>query len=118
LSAASVSDLFKPSLTEKAAASIAYFPDSQWSVGLCLAKNDWPGRRKKGSGYCRLLPYHDSDISLTHAKGWGWAGTYYFLDPTTGIAVVFGTQVVPPIDTETVKLWEEVEKVIYAGLGV
>jgi len=40
------------------------------------------------------------------------------LDPTTGIAVVFGTQVVPPIDTETVKLWEEVEKVVYAGLGV
>ena len=40
------------------------------------------------------------------------------MDPTTGIAAVFGTQVVPPIDTETVKLWEEVEKVIYAGLGV
>jgi len=98
LSVGSVSDLFKPTLPANAAPSIP-FPDSQWSVGLSLANNDWPGRRKKGSGFW-----------------WGWAGTYYFMDPSTGIAVVFGTLVAPPPDAETLTLWEEVEKAIYAGL--
>lgn len=48
--------------------------------------------------------------------GYGWAGTYYFMDPTTGIAVVYGTQVVPTCDEEVVKLWEQLERAVYAGL--
>lgn len=48
--------------------------------------------------------------------GYGWAGTYYFMDPATGIAVVYGTQVVPTTDIEVVALWDRLERALYAGL--
>lgn len=49
--------------------------------------------------------------------GYGWAGTYYFVDPETGIAAVYGTQVVPTCDAEVVQLWEELERALYAGIS-
>lgn len=53
---------------------------------------------------------------LNTTKGYGWAGTYYFVDPETGIAVVFGTQVAPANDPEMKRLWAELEQAFYAGL--
>ncbi|KAF8902601.1 beta-lactamase/transpeptidase-like protein [Gymnopilus junonius] len=73
--------------------------DVSFGVGLCLATADWPGRRKKGSGFW-----------------YGWAGTYYFIDPAAGIAVTYGTQVVPTCDVEVERLWEALERALYAGL--
>ncbi|KAJ6557362.1 beta-lactamase/transpeptidase-like protein [Mycena vulgaris] len=74
----------------------------QFSRGLMLNMVDRPGRSRKGTG------------------SWaGWASTSYFVDPETGIAVVFGTQLVPGasgFDLEYQKLWAEVEEAIYAGL--
>jgi hypothetical protein len=40
------------------------------------------------------------------------------MDPATGIAVVFGTQVVPRslFDMEVWKVWGQLEKLTYAGV--
>ncbi|KAF9541421.1 beta-lactamase/transpeptidase-like protein [Agrocybe pediades] len=70
-----------------------------FGLGICLAKEDWDGRKKKGSGFW-----------------YGWAGTYYFMDPQTGIAAVYGTQLVPTFDTEVKQLWDRLERALYAGL--
>jgi hypothetical protein len=51
-----------------------------------------------------------------YTKGYGWANTYHFLDPETGVALVFGSQLVPPRDAEMLKLWDELEGIIYSGL--
>ena len=49
--------------------------------------------------------------------GSGWAGTNYFLDPATGIAVVFGTQAIPPFfDLGVHLIWPQLEMLTYAGL--
>jgi len=50
--------------------------------------------------------------------GGGWAGTKHFMDPTTGIAVVFGAQVVPSpqYDAEVYEVFDQLEKLTYAGL--
>ena len=57
-----------------------------------------------------------SYLSMT---GGGWVGTQGFLDPVTGIAAVFGVQVIPrPIfDLESYGIWDQLEKLTYAGLG-
>ncbi|KDR77296.1 hypothetical protein GALMADRAFT_96063 [Galerina marginata CBS 339.88] len=97
-----VSSLFKPSIVPHGSTNIELFTgwkDVSFGVGLCLATEDWPGRRKRGSGFW-----------------YGWAGTYYFMDPVTGIAVVYGTQVAPTGDVEVIRLWENLERATYAGL--
>lgn len=38
------------------------------------------------------------------------------LDPETGVALVFGSHVLPTRDPEVVRLWGELEAVFYAGL--
>ncbi|KAF8172713.1 beta-lactamase/transpeptidase-like protein [Pholiota molesta] len=76
---------------------------SQWSNAFAVSTNDWPSRRKKGSGYWS-----------------GWAGTYFFIDPTTGIAVVYGTQLiglgVGAFDPEILKGLTAFEEALYAGI--
>ncbi|KJA18409.1 hypothetical protein HYPSUDRAFT_45259 [Hypholoma sublateritium FD-334 SS-4] len=102
LSADSVAGLFAPSVPAGATAPISEFsgmPDCQYGHGLCLATADWPGRRRKGSGF------------------WlGWAGTHFFMDPATGVAAVFGTQILPFPDAGVIALWERLERALYAGL--
>ena len=49
--------------------------------------------------------------------GGGWAGTSYFIDPTSGIAVVFGVQVAPARDVEVAKVWLKLEALIYSALS-
>jgi CubicO group peptidase (beta-lactamase class C family) len=50
--------------------------------------------------------------------GGGWAGTGFFMDPTTGIAVVFGVQVAPTRDIELIKVGLKLESTLYQGLKV
>jgi hypothetical protein len=38
------------------------------------------------------------------------------MDPKTGVALVFGSQIVPTRDPEVLKLWGELEEIFYAGL--
>ena len=40
------------------------------------------------------------------------------MDPTTGIAVVFGVQVAPPRDIELYKVGHQLESTLYQGLKV
>jgi len=49
--------------------------------------------------------------------GEGWAGTSHFIDPTSGIAVVFGVQVAPTHDVEVTKVWLKLEALIYSALS-
>ncbi|KAJ7171798.1 hypothetical protein C8R43DRAFT_1120178 [Mycena crocata] len=74
---------------------------AQFSRGLMVTTVDFPGRRRKGSG------------------SWaGWACTSYFIDPETGIAAVFGTQLLPQagFDMAYEMLWIQVEEAIYKGV--
>ncbi|KAF9483310.1 beta-lactamase/transpeptidase-like protein [Pholiota conissans] len=75
----------------------------QWSTALAVTMEDWPNRRKKGTGFWA-----------------GWAGTHFFIDPTTGIAAVYGTQIMSYIggnnDIETLKGLTAFEETLYTGL--
>ncbi|KAF5322969.1 hypothetical protein D9611_009300 [Ephemerocybe angulata] len=135
--------LFEPTLTPAGSRSLDRFnmvkSGLQFSTGLALTGEDAPGGRRKGSGWCaypittslnpplhfNALPhvystrnpfeFMNADCRLWFVGG-GWAGTSYFLDPTTGIAVVFGTQLVPPGEPEVTKLQEDLERAVYANL--
>ncbi|KAJ7459734.1 beta-lactamase/transpeptidase-like protein [Mycena latifolia] len=106
LSDASVAALFEPTLDPPAADSLAKMlgmpaGSAQFSRGLMVDTMDLPGRHMKGTG------------------SWaGWACTSFFVDPDTGIAVVFGTQLLPSDgwDPSYHKVWLEVEEAVYAGL--
>ncbi|KAJ7239366.1 beta-lactamase/transpeptidase-like protein [Mycena haematopus] len=73
---------------------------AQFGLGLFLNTVDVPGKRRSGSG------------------SWGgWASTSYFVDPTAGIAAVFGMQLVPTGDDTHLRLFDVLERGIYAGLA-
>ena len=53
-----VADLFKPTLSPHVAKIIGEatgWTDTQFGHALCIANSDWPGRRKKGSGFCKMI---------------------------------------------------------------
>lgn len=58
LSRETVCSLFNATtLTEKGVRSLNTMVsknDSQWSTGLCVNTTDWPGMRRKGSGWCKF----------------------------------------------------------------
>ncbi|KAJ7762657.1 beta-lactamase/transpeptidase-like protein [Mycena metata] len=112
LTRASVNSLFSPTLPPAGAKTLdAFMPWSdpyfgvpaggaQFSHGLFVNTVDVPGRRKSGSG------------------AWGgWANTNFFIDPTTGVAVVFATQLAPRFDDTHHRLYDTLEKTLYAGLA-
>ena len=121
LNAGSVHLLFEPSITSAGADILNDTfgeTDMQFGCGLCINTKDRLGKRRKGSGWCELPPY----IIYLHlladtAKGYGWANTYHFLDPESGVALVFGTQLVPTRDVEVLKLWDELEGIFYNDLS-
>jgi hypothetical protein len=45
------------------------------------------------------------------------AMTSYWVDPATGVAVVFATQLLPGLDNTHERLYDLVEREVYAGLG-
>ncbi|PPQ92178.1 hypothetical protein CVT25_008952 [Psilocybe cyanescens] len=97
-----VHQMFIPALTDKGSKSLSDLvmaPGLQWGTTMAIATKDWPQRRRAGSVF------------------WGgWAGTLYFIDPTSGIAVVFGIQIAPTGDVQAMKVWSELEALIYAAL--
>ncbi|KAJ2914596.1 hypothetical protein MD484_g5842, partial [Candolleomyces efflorescens] len=104
-----VKTLFQPQLTAAGAAVLAasvvgWDPiiagnGLNWSTGLAITTNDLPGKRKANSGF------------------WGgWAGTLFFIDPTTGIAIVTGTQIIPTSDKGAIELLDKAEEIVYANL--
>ncbi|KAJ6562001.1 beta-lactamase/transpeptidase-like protein [Mycena capillaripes] len=111
LSSASVDSLFTPTLPPAAATTLHGFVGfihprldillgaAQFSHGLFVNTADVPGRRRAGSG------------------AWdGYATTNFFIDPTTGVAAVFGTQLLPLGDPTHEGLYEVLEKELYASL--
>ena len=113
-------------LPEKGIKSISEFiriEDTSWSTALAVCTTDLPGKRRRGSTWCKFLYfYRFKKISLLNifflCLGGGWAGTSYLMDPTTGIAVVYGVQLTPPGDVEGYKVAFQLESVLYQGLKV
>ncbi|KAF6748051.1 beta-lactamase [Ephemerocybe angulata] len=105
-----VKGMFKPQLSAQGAAPVdallkmidATNPNwdgTNFSTAVALTTKDWPGLRKAGSGFWS-----------------GWAGTNFVMDPTTGIALVSGTQIVPTMDAGANELWNKMEAIVYANL--
>ena len=90
----------------------------QFGRGLFVNTVDVPGRRKSGSGTCEyLLGFKPAKgASPIGLAGGGWANTSYFIDPTTGVAAVFATQLVPTFDNTHQRLYDALERGLYAGL--
>lgn len=68
-----------------------------WSCGLMLNLDDVPERRRAGSG--------------------SWAGLgnlYYWIDPVAGRAGIFGTSILPFMDSDSLSVFDELEKLAYA----
>jgi len=103
LTKASVDTFFQPTLTPDGVEALNEWvgkPGHQFTTALALKTVDTPGQRRKGSA------------------GWyGWANTEYFMDPETGIALVFGSQIVPRRDPEVTKVFEQLEEAFYRGLS-
>jgi len=104
LTAETVHDIFKPVLPEKGIKSLSEMimsENTSWSTALAVCTTDLVGRRRKGSAW------------------WGgWAGTAFVMDPTSGIAAVFGAQVAPTRDVELYKVGIKLESTLYQGLKV
>lgn len=119
--------LFEPALEGRAQTSmelfISIFPSHptggyQWSTAQAINTKDWPTGRKQGSGFCTYLSpltTISSDLPAS-LQGSGWAGTFHFIDPTTGIAAIFSTQCIPVLDRDVMKLSVDLERVLYEGL--
>jgi hypothetical protein len=122
LNVESVRSIFIPALSEQGSESLSNIitiKGTQWSTAIALTTEDRPGRRKKGSAFCtQLMTSYLPRFILLIFTGGGWAGTSDFMDPATGIAAVFGVQVVPrPLyDAESYGLWDQLERLTYSGL--
>ncbi|KJA25265.1 hypothetical protein HYPSUDRAFT_135104 [Hypholoma sublateritium FD-334 SS-4] len=99
-----IRQIFVPALTEKGSKSISDMvaqPGTQWGTAMAIATVDKPKGKKKGSAF------------------WGgYAGTYHFIDPTTGIVVMFGMQLTPPRGPDLLDLYPKLEELIYAAVEV
>jgi CubicO group peptidase (beta-lactamase class C family) len=104
LKAETVHDIFVPVLPEKGVASLSEFSMNEgtsWSTALAISTQDQTGRHRKGVAW------------------WGgWANTGFFMDPTAGIAAVFGVQVAPPRDIEVFKVAIPLDNILYESLNI
>ena len=129
LSLASVNLIFEPSLPPAGAETISLVAAvlskylglpvgaAQFSRGLLVNTADVPGKRKKHSGACTSSS-NLVETSLTRKlQGGGWANTSFFVDPTTGVAAVFATQVTPVSDEKHEQMYAQLEGAIYEGLA-
>ncbi|WP_162249863.1 MULTISPECIES: serine hydrolase domain-containing protein [unclassified Nocardioides] len=67
-----------------------------WTTGFLTNTSDLEGRRRAGS--------------LTWA---GFLNTHYWADPTTGVAAVLMTQLLPFVDPEFMNLYDTFERTVY-----
>ncbi|KAF9474844.1 beta-lactamase/transpeptidase-like protein [Pholiota conissans] len=104
-----VEDLFKPTLNAAGVKSFSRMMEQmdpfsapngyQWSNATALCTADWPRRRKAGTAFWM-----------------GWLGTHHFMDPMSGVAAVFGTQILPTLEHEELSLIARLEETLYAAL--
>ncbi|KAF7357690.1 hypothetical protein MVEN_00814700 [Mycena venus] len=110
LSRASVDSMFAPTLTSTGTASVRDFvhllhpllklpaAGAQFGCGLFVNTVDVPGKRRAGSG------------------AWdGYATTSFFVDPRSGVAAVFATQLLPMGDATHEQMYDALERELYAG---
>ncbi|KAF8141098.1 beta-lactamase [Mycena galopus ATCC 62051] len=110
LSRGSVDSMFAPTLSPAGATTLYGLADphlgvppgaAQYGRGLFVNTVDVPGKRRSGSG------------------AWGgWAETSYFVDPTTGVAAIFGMQVARTGDSTHKRILSVLEREVYTALGV
>ncbi|KAF8873806.1 beta-lactamase/transpeptidase-like protein [Gymnopilus junonius] len=108
LTQATVREMFEPASNDAGMRSLDLYMNSQpgnrWSTALAICGTDWPRGDEK-------------ELHSVSFVSWsGWAGTYYFMDASTGIAAVFGTQIVPSRDPEVLKCYVEFEETLYSSL--
>ncbi|KAJ7261705.1 beta-lactamase [Mycena haematopus] len=111
LSRASMESMFTPSLPPTGVEALNGFAGfvhpylglpagaGQFGHGLFVNTADVPGKRRSGSGCWS-----------------GMALTSYFVDPTTGVAVVFATQLLPAADDTHERMYDILERKLYGGL--
>ena len=84
----------------ESAFGLALGPGYKWGHGLLLNATDRPGRRRAWSG--------------------GWMGlfnTYFWVDPTAGVAGAVYTQALPFLLPEAARLADDFETAVYASLS-
>ncbi|KAF9045334.1 beta-lactamase/transpeptidase-like protein [Panaeolus papilionaceus] len=94
--------MFEPTLNEKSANTLEVFinhPNCQWSTALGVASKDWAEGRKRGSAFWS-----------------GWANTHFHMDPQTGVAAIFGSQLHPAFDAELWQVYTQFERTLYDNL--
>ncbi|TFK27414.1 beta-lactamase, partial [Coprinopsis marcescibilis] len=104
-----VQELFKPQLNSDVTLGLEQtlkfispnlsLENPNWSTAFAVTTKDLKGGRRKGSGFWS-----------------GIAGTWYIIDPKSGISLVFGSQILPPLDPVTAEVVEEAERIVYANL--
>jgi hypothetical protein len=70
----------------------------------------------QGSVRCPLFVWIP-DVDDLIILGFGWAGAFHLIDPTTGVATVFGMQILPTMDGDILKASLDFEQALYAGLA-
>lgn len=126
----SVRNLFVGASTEAGIKNLDLFTISaptkgnSWSTALAVSSVDAPWGRKKGSAFCKLRHCNhrtNRTVWLNGLTGSGWAGTYFFMDPTTGVAAIYGTQLTGETsgsrDPDNLNAFVAFEKALYAGLS-
>ncbi|HLZ69620.1 MAG TPA: serine hydrolase domain-containing protein [Dehalococcoidia bacterium] len=113
-------------LRPESVAEMAKNQTGELNVGLLKTANPafsndaefFPGLVKKwGLGYMITTEEAPTGRSAGSLAWAGLANTYYWLDPTKGIAGVILTQVLPFVDGAVMRLFDRYERAIYAGRG-
>ena len=55
-------------------------------------------------------------LCLCGCIGAGLSNILFFIDPTTGVAMMGGSQMFPVDDPIIEDVWEKAQKIVYAGL--
>jgi CubicO group peptidase (beta-lactamase class C family) len=119
LKPASVDELFSPQLTDAQAQSFKGAltgPVGAFFIGEFQAekyKHDWAF-----GGAVSVEGYEDGRRRAGTLTWGGMANTFWMIDREAGVAVTFGTQLLPPGDVEVRKVISVVEKEVYKMAGV
>lgn len=95
-----------------------------WSRALCVNTHELEFKSELKSSLVVPMPtaggIPTSGNRRAPGSGWwyGWAGTYHFVDPQTGVAAVLGTQILPTRDSAVFDVWEQLEEALYRGLRI
>ena len=79
-----------------------FFPDMDQKWGLSFLINTKPGPHGRSAG------------SLSWA---GLANSYYWVDPTTGVLGIMMSQVLPFVDPDALRLYNDFERAVYDSVA-